>query len=686
MLARYAPSIRALGRVRAPAPVLLALAAGAARLLFPERPDDLPGPRALVDLFFSLSLWATVLLLAGGLGLKALRRAGIRPLTPLERAAFSLPLGLGICAYGVLALGLAGWLRPGMILGWLGLLFLLAWREISEIWGRLPGWMAGLAGSWQALDAGGKLFAIGGALVFSLTLFQALTPPWDYDGLMYHLEGPRLFLQAGRILLLPDNWQSNFPFTIEMLFATGLAFGSDSFARLIHLSCAAALVLATYTCGRRLLGPACGKYAALALAGIPALPLWASWANIDIGWALFEFLGVYALLGWLDSGRRSWLGLAGVFSGLALGSKYLALAGGLVVGLMVLRYASRSGPKAALSNGLLFGATALLVGSPWYLKNLILGHNPIYPLYFGGIGWPPERVAWLMAYLDSFGTGRSFWDYLLLPWNLYAQPERFATFFNILELSPLFPLALLSLRDRRSGPLKAIAVFALLRSALWAAGSQQTRMLLPVFPALSLLCGSVLARLAARAAHPAGARAAAGWRRLLSSRHAQLAVDGLAGGALAATVVFSVLQSIYLRPFPVISGLETKAGFLRRVVDDYAAVEYIRTRLPEGSRVLMMWDGQGYYCGERCLASTEQAGWLQRATAAPEVAALSRSLQEQGITHLLFTTSDIIFFREHDPTGKHRWALDFFLEEFRPACTDEIYADRRASLFELTCP
>ncbi|MCX8026057.1 MAG: hypothetical protein N3A60_12725, partial [Thermanaerothrix sp.] len=51
---------------------------------------------------------------------------------------------------------------------------------------------------------------------------------------MYHLEGPRQFLAAGRLILLPEIWQANGPSNGEMLFLIGLSLGSDLFPKLLH--------------------------------------------------------------------------------------------------------------------------------------------------------------------------------------------------------------------------------------------------------------------------------------------------------------------------------------------------------------------------------------------------------------------------------------------------------------------
>lgn len=165
-----------------------ALFLGGARWLFPERPTTYTGPRALLDAAFAIGLLGLVLLLAGGLGLKVLRWLKLQDLTPLEQAVFGLPAGMGILAYGILALGLLGWLRPWAILLWLVLAGVWAWREWNQLVSRLPGWMARQRRAAKDLGWVEKTLLILGGLILVFSFLQALAPTWDYDGLMYHLQ------------------------------------------------------------------------------------------------------------------------------------------------------------------------------------------------------------------------------------------------------------------------------------------------------------------------------------------------------------------------------------------------------------------------------------------------------------------------------------------------------------------
>lgn len=215
--------------------------------------------------------------------------------------------------------------------------------------------------------------------IFLLVLLQTLTPPWDYDGLMYHLEGPRLFLQAGQIVPLPENWLTYYPFLVEMLFGLGLAFGSDVFAKLVHLTFAVLLVLATYSAAARFTGRKHAWLAAAILVGIPIFPIWAGFAYSDMAWALYEFLAVYAALIWIERRQSSdadevesasqprlpeWglLALAGALMGFALGTKYMALGGAGVLGLVVLWQSRKDGWRRVVRNAAVYGLAALLVG------------------------------------------------------------------------------------------------------------------------------------------------------------------------------------------------------------------------------------------------------------------------------------------------------------------------------------
>jgi 4-amino-4-deoxy-L-arabinose transferase-like glycosyltransferase len=652
--------------------VILLFVFGLFRLVLPERPSDYTGLRALSDSFFALGLLAIILLLSGVIGLKIIRWLGLIPSSFLETIVFVVPIGLGVTAYGILALGVLGLLQAQYFILWFIVLFFWSYQEWWELVSSGKDKLRRAFCTFKLIHLGKKLLLLSFLLIFTLTLFQALTPPWDYDGLMYHLQGPRIFLNAGKILPLPDTWGANGPFTIEMLYMFGLRFGSDTFAKLLHMSYAVLLVLATFTFGRRFLGRAGGWIAAAILVAIPIFPLWASWAYADMAWALYEFLSIYALIVWIMTLRREWLVLSGLAMGLALGSKYLALGSAAMLGLVVIWTTRKQGWKLICQNAAIFGGVALLVGSPWYLKNWLWTGNPVYPLYFGGLAWPAERVRLLMSYLNSFGTGHRISDYLLLPWNIYVQNQRFATLGSTIELPGfLFVLLIFYPFMHHKKAINILAIIVLMRFAVWAVGSHQIRFLLPVFPGLSLLTASVLLGLDDTS---------------LRERGGRILRAVLIGSFVVITLFFSVYIFLRVMPSGVIVGNESKLDFLNRTKANISAISYIQKQLAPEDRVLFMWDGEGYYCDERCIPDAEQGRWTVLAMiAAYDTPTISTKLHEAGITHLLYSKGSLDFVLQHDPSGENHKAALFFGQQYRERCTDLIYSDNASSLYKINC-
>lgn len=644
----------------------------ALRGLFPERALDASGVSAVANACFALGLLALVGIIASAIGLGLLRRLRLDQLSPLEQLLFAFPLGCGVIAYAVLLLGLIGWLRAEMIAIVLVLLAVLAWREVIAIGRNIPiGWQQ-LRGVWQRAQTGQRILIVLIALLWFMALIHALTPPWDYDGLMYHLTAPQKYLHAGRLLILPDIWQANGPATPDMLYTLGLSFGADTFAKLLHLLFGAWLVSGVYALGKRVLGVTAGWLAAVMLMGLPIFFAWAGWAYTDMIVAVLEFMAIYAVTIWIADDQQSrWLLLAGSLLGFALGSKYLALSTVAIIWLWSVWHARHHGIRRLIVNALWLIVPAVLVALPWYARNLIETGNPLYPLVWGGSGWDRARLDLVMTYLNSFGTGHGLPDYLLLPINLFVRRSNYTAFWSSIEfLNPLFLLALVYPFLRRPRPLDGVAAVAGLRFVAWAVGSQQMRFLLPVMPLLALLSSYVLLTLLQRYLP----------RRV--DRYAMLS----AGVLLIVSLAGSLKYWSDVQPLGVVLGTESKDAFLRRQVTTYSAVQALTASTSPEARALLMWNGLGYYCDQRCVPDPEQARWTYWMQGVTDVSVAAQRLSEHGITHLIFSFSDANFFVAHDPSGQHRAAADFFWQQFRPACTRELYSDPNAMLYEVTCP
>lgn len=610
-----------------------------------------------------------------GVGLRLLRwfQGAVLPLT--DQALIGLALGLGAAAYGVLGLGLVGILTPVAILTWLGVLGILGLpaggRFLAQM---LPLWRRAWADEWAAPSlrpVRGIPLLLG--LVGLLAFLTALTPPWDYDGLMYHLEGPRQFLAAGRLILLPEVWQANGPSNGEMLFLFGLSLGSDLFPKLVHGLFGALWVLVALRLGRWWGGPRTGWLAAAVLGSMPYLPLLAGWAYIDLIWFTWEGLAFYLLARWGQSDARpaGWVSLSGVLLGLALGAKYTAVVALPTAGVLWLLQSRRADRRRWLGLGLRLTLPALGLAAPWYLKNLVLGGNPFYPLFWGGVGYPRQRWEVLATYLYGFGLPLTPRNLLRLPLALYLEREHFTSFTGAVDLPPLLlPLAVLAPLRRRWVRREVVWLgVILLRALAWALGTQQTRFLYPVFLGLSPLAAEGLEVLLERG------------RRL-----GRVMAVGLVAGGLAATLAIQVTTlGRILQPWRLWLGQESVSSWLVRPWPDFALQMTVREVLPEGAKVVLLWEGRGYYCAPRCLADADHTRGVRLAEAAGgDAAALAHALTAQGVTYLLLDRESALFSLYHDPSGRQRQALAFWEQVFLPRCAAVVQVGEWARLYRLT--
>ena len=632
-------------------------------------------------------LWIILIFLAYAPGRKILRFLQVNDINRIERGLFSLSIGLGLISFGIFLLGLAGLFKPIFMFAWISILAIWSREELLSSLRNTPGLLKAGINFWRNANYQGKGLIILSFIILTLTLLQALTPVWDYDGLMYHLEGPRQFLQASRIIMLQHTYQANGPMLIEMLYSISVSLGLEPLAKLIHMTYGILLILATYSLGERLLGNRKGWLPAAILLASPMLVVLAGFAYTDLGWALYTLLGMYSLLIWSQTNNNSWLISAGIFAGFMIGAKYLAL-GYFFIFVLILLWLDRSiGWRPRLVHFLLFGGIALLIGFPWYLKNWLYSGNPVFPLYFGGPGWPLERVQLSSNFIASFGTGKRLLDYLLLPINLYIHQEKFATFLGNKEtISPLFIFVLgIPFLRNKSRTLLIMFAFTILALVYWAFTSQQIRLLLPLYPFFSILASKVLIEIT---------------RPIKSKMLNNILIPGVMGGSFIFLLRIIFFYFINIEPLNIIIGSETTENFLTRLSDlglnSYRAKYFILTELDQDHKVLLIGDETSYYCNGRCIPNTDGSLWTYMYSSAKDRGSLINQLNTMGVTHFLINsqlkTENLRYFENMDDSSKetigsslYQESFSFLLSDFIPACLKEIYRDKAEVLYELTC-
>src|SRR5262249_19326861 len=273
--------------------------------------------------------------------------------------------------------------------------------------------------------------------------------------------------------------------------------------------------LALATLARRHLGDRLG-----AVAGAVFFTTGMCWsqmtrAGTDTSVVLYASLAVSGLLDWASSERAGDLRRAGIMAGLAGGSKIMALLVPTLVGLGVLLILPRRRLPLGRAGGagVSFGVVALVLLSPWYVRNLVETGNPLYPFgqsVFAGRNWSNQAAAYLDLYYDQYRTteasqrgGKPYQgaEVARFPWDLTMHPESFEKGKRQgQDTSPwtlAFIPALVLLRERRREALTVAAIgagyVAIIAVGAWA----HPRYVLPglalliaaATPAARALCG-----------------------------------------------------------------------------------------------------------------------------------------------------------------------------------------------------
>lgn len=601
----------------------------------------------MLDILLFLAV-AWILTAAGRAVLSALGAAV--SLSGLERSLFSLALGLGLLAYSMLALGVAGGLYP--LAGWLLLTGLAALGAKShvcmarEIAGRLRRGVRLTPWGWPV------------AVLFLLLAFIPFVGVWappiagagrfgytEWDSLSYHLADPKIYLLAHRIYYLPWESHSNFAFTAEMwyLFAM-MQRGAEAgvpLAKLFHFTCGVAACLAVYAFGARHLSPRVGLLAAGIFASTP-LVLWeAGTAYADLAPTFFATLTLLAVANGMAARDERQLRLAAVLMGLTLSCKATSLTTLvlLAVGLLFwrVRLQGQTLPRALGAIAVWCGL-ALVVGSPWYIKSTVYTGNPIYPFYYHLFGGRYFNAADADLYTVSqaeFGVGRTLQDAhsptaaIQVPWNLtmYLMPGHplvnitlkpfndfptpLATLSSLLLAALFFP----AFSGGAPGVIKALGGYALAAALLWFATMQYLRYFLPNVPVLCLLTAWVLAR---------------SWEGRWRSGYA---LAGLAVGSLICA--FSVGAQLLALQAPVVFGWESRDDYITRGFAPYPAMKFINNQLPQNAKVVFYNSPYGFYCDKPYLWGDAQHSTYIPYGMFQSAEDLRAYLAKIGVTHIL---------------------------------------------------
>ena len=544
-----------------------------------------------------------------------------------EEALFSMGLGFGALTLLTFLLGVLGGLYRGLFY----LLFALAALALrQEMWETARLSWKGVTGAGRRLSQS-SLAVRGLVLVLLLTslgnLVGTLAPTTDADTLAYHFAYPKLFIEAHALFYIPV-FHANAPLNQHMLYVVGMLLHGNVLAALFAYAQGIAVVVAIILFCRRHLRWEVGVLAAALLQASPLLTSMAGSGKVELGLTLFTFLAFWAFYEWTQTADWPRLVITGIFTGLAVGTKYYGLVTGAAFGFLILvslwrgrRFSLRKA-VAAVS---LYGLISVVVGSSWYIRNATDTGNPVYPSFysiFGGRDWSPEvndAFTATMGRAESRG-GSDFVSFVLAPWRMTVQGDRFGdarTGFGPLFLAFAPVVVLLLFRSDGANRLFLFysLVFAFIFFTFWFwGGIHRHRHLLPMMPGISI----------------ATALAAFSFNDLIGLRRTIWA-------AIAVSLTFGLgVNLIFNGQFlPVVSGVQSRDDFLRSKLPSYEEVEWVNTHLDGNDRLLHFNRTINYYLDVGYFyATADEQGRLDFYNLAGD-GELMNELRSEGITHVL---------------------------------------------------
>ena len=533
--------------------------------------------RSFLDIVFAMWIaWVTL-----GVGLVGLRWLKLSLDSALATLLYGLGLGFGFLGLLVLFLGLTGLVSTAVFYT---LMILLTTLTLLPVLRFLP----------QIRPSRPtKLTTFYLCLTVGMALFIALLPPTSWDGLFYHLKGPKLYLEAGRIIGGIDIPHLNFPSLFEMLFMLAMGLRGDVTAKLLHFAFHGLLAGLTYLVARDMLRVPKPGTAVLILYSIPMLLNLGAYAYNDLALAFYQVAALAALHQWQKSNHKQWLILCGLWCGLAMGLKYTSFVAPLTIAILV-AWHFRQQWQAMIRPLFTIALPATIVAAPWYIKNWAFTGNPFYPFVFNGRFWDSYRAS---AYA-GVGTGLGFdpIGLLRLPHDLIlglqdASGDGQTGPLFLIFLPALLVYAFSKLGRRAGRPFTYILVFILVQYIFWtygvifSAGLRQTRLLLPAFVALAPAIAWILADFA-QFDHP----------QFSLHRFVNLVL----GIILTMNLVAQLLLWLPGAPWAYVIGSDSRDEVLQRYLGThYTAMQTINT-LPDDATILFLYEPRSYYCERDC--------------------------------------------------------------------------------------
>jgi hypothetical protein len=613
---------------------------------------------SLLAHLWHIAIAGLILSVCGGFGRRVVALIpGEIPAEISGLALLAIEASLGLGLLGTIVLVVGSTLGVNLWIAWLLLILLGAVSYMDIVhWWRSWGEFGDI---WRRTGNLGKATAAGILLLLLSALLLSLGPPVKFDALVYHLAIPHQYLNSGRIGFL-ENVYWGMPELGEMLYTLGIAMGGDAAATALGwtFGVIALAGLLGYVDDLYGAGAAWAAIASL-LAGF-TLAVSLSWGYVDWLTLLFGTGFLLALDLWHRETGTKFLVLAGLFAGMALGTKYTA---GILLlcGLAVILFHAWQVKSTVVKSALLFLTSACLAAAPWWIRNFLGTGNPFYPLLFPAGAMTPLRL----DFYQNHPVHPPWFQTLLLPFYVTWRGVEGAPGYGasigplLLGLSGLAWIRWKRRAKNQRNAIQSAGVILLLGFIVWAVAGRlsgllgQTRLYYALLPAWALLAG-------------------AGFSNLEDLRLPRVRLGRIGSAIVILVLWLNVLQlGSYVTGKGIVKLLlsgKSEQAYLQENLGWYLPAVQAINDLPDGARVLNLWEPRGLYCLPKCYPDEVLDRWVTAFRELQDPILVLQSWKNAGYTHILYYKLGAEFIQEDDARYRTSdWkALHEFLARLPP--------------------
>lgn len=614
---------------------------------------------SLAETLFRIFLLLVFLLVSAGLGRKIFRWSKFKSGSFLESSLFGLAIGLAVITYAVIGFGLVGLLNRWAINLFFAGMFIFTYDEtrniVYQIKARFKTLFTPRIPSIEIV----LLLILAIQVFFNLVGASVLPSGWDSLG--EHLAKAKEWNRLHRLASIPyiNKVQWAQPFNIGILYGMALFVKDAILAQLIHFALGLLTAVGVYALGKRYFSHRVGLISAAVFYTVPLVAYLSTTTYVDLGFIFYTFFAFYALVRWVSSGKKGWLLISAIISGLALGSKYVGLpcmvilSSGILLGGFFVR---KEKPLRVTRDFFIFLALAGLIGSFWYVRAYLIGAYGVFPGMWQNLlfrFWRAIKGIWTLEFFDLGISQSAFALDLSLPkkiisvsWNvsMYEMRRYGAIGVVFLVFLPLF----LFPRFRKRRLIKFMLFYSAIYFVLWAVLAvvfePYKRHMMPILPVSGIMIGYIIEK--------------------------ALNFKGFFRRCFYVIIILTFLfQVIYLAPegldkvyqrILVFSGLKSQEEYILRNEETYAVFRYINENSPAEAKVWMLNEVRGFYCDRPYVTFLE----LGRVDSAQEILL---KLRKEGITHLVFNQ----YLWELRYSGKYPAMLNMLKSEYLDAVYEE---------------